>query len=151
MLIGDGKAVVYDPVYQEKIKLLNLCRRRTIFLLGLSKRSPEEKNSQYTFKAIGALIRELLILKEIGKLTFFYLTVYNSTVFVLLNDSEVGPPKSMRKIERSLNCPDLVEQFKMFHKSRGMRRVLFSFRFTKKILGHLIRCLKYFYHLLKYL
>ena len=68
---------------------------------------------------------ELLILKEIGKLTYFYLTVYNSTVFGLLNDSKVGPPKSIRRAERSLNCPDLVEQFKIIRKFRGVRRVLF--------------------------
>ena len=70
---------------------------------------------------------ELLILKEIGKLTYFYLTVYNSTVFGLFKDSEFGQPKSIRRAERSLNCPDLVEQFKMFRKLRGMRRVVFSF------------------------
>ena len=68
---------------------------------------------------------ELLILKEIGKLTYFYLAVCNSTVFGLLDDSKAGPPKSIRRAERSLNCPDLVEQFKMFRKFREVRRVIF--------------------------
>ena len=71
--------------------------------------------------------------------------------FRLLNDSELCPPKSIRKVKRSVNCPDLVEQIKMFRKFREMRRVLFSFSFTKWFLGFLICCLKYFYHHLKYL
>ena len=65
VLIKDGSAVVYIPVYQEKIELLNLCRRHTIFRLGLNERSLKEKNSQCIFKEIGALIREQLIFKEI--------------------------------------------------------------------------------------
>ena len=72
------------------------------------------------------------------------MTVCNSTVFSLLNDSEFGPPKSIRKVERSLNGPDLVEQFKMFCKFRGMRRVVFFNQLHKIISGSLDLLLKIF-------
>ena len=83
-------------------------------------------------------------MKEIGNWPIFDLTVCNSTVFSLLNDSEFGPLKLMRKVERSLNCPDLVEQFKMFRKLRGIIRVLFFIQLHKIISGSLDALFKIF-------